>query len=327
MAEQPNVTVVGITVRSIIKKIWIRKGSVLGFGVVLGILVFAGLELREIVDFIPVGYQPETEIERIAPIIGAFGTVALTFGLLLLYSRQTKILEQQYQPYLSGDIDLLNPVASQFLIRNSGSDFAYQVMAEWTLGGEENSWETPSLGPGETAGFPIAVDDDGRWLLNHGGLREYLEKQDGDNVIDYTITCEDQFGIQRKFSGKVDVGVLTKREESREIYDADPLDSIDNSISNIEASIDAIASDVDDRRDEQEWKDRWDKNQAVINIVQEREQVPVDALARMINTRISQLEYRLSELEEAGFVVYDDGKGVVRAPPDPGMNTTLAEWT
>lgn len=309
-----------------IRALWMRKGSVLGYLVIITIIGIAGLELQGHIDLVTQGTQNESQLERLAPIIGAFGSVALSFGLLILYSRQTKILEQQYQPFLAGEVDSLNPVASQFLVRNSGSDFAYDIEAEWTIAGEERLWETPSLGPGETVGFPIVVDDEGGWLLNNQQVRDYLEERGVGSSIEYVIRCKDQFNIQREFSGEVNVDVITKREESHEIWDTDPLDSMDNSISNIEVSIDAIASDVDDKRDEEEWRDRWNKNQAIINIVSERESVSVDVLARMVDSNVSSIEYRLSELEEAGYLSYNQGSGNVELPPDSGENRTLSDF-
>lgn len=315
-----------LNIKRYIRALWVRKGSVFGYLVIFSIVTVVILELRGSIDLVPQGTKNESQFERLAPIIGAFGSVALSFGLLILYSRQTKVLEQQYQPFLAGEVDSLNPVASQFLLRNSGSDFAYDIEAEWTIGGEKRVWETPSLGPGETVGFPIVVDDEGGWLLNNQQVRDYLEERDVGSSIEYQIRCKDQFGIRREFSGEVNVEVITKREESHEIWDSDPLDSIDNSISNIEASIDAIASDIDDRRDEEEWKNRWDKNQAIISIVSERESVSVDVLARMIDSYVSSIEYRLSELEEAGYIVYDEDSGKVELPPDSGENRTLSEF-
>lgn len=313
-------------VRRYSRALWMRKGSVFGYLVILTIIAIAVLELQGDIDLVPQGAQNESQLERLAPIIGAFGSVALSFGLLILYSRQTKVLEQQYQPFLAGEVDSLNPVASQFLVRNSGSDFAYDIEAEWTIGGEKRVWETPSLGPGETVGFPIVVDDEGGWLLNNQQVRDYLEERDVGSSIEYEIRCKDQFDIRREFSGEVNVDVIAKREESHEIWDTDPLDSIDNSISNIEASIDAIASDIDDKRDEEEWRDRWNKNQAIINIVNERESVSVNVLARMISSHVSSIEYRLSELEEAGYIVYHEDSGKVKLPPDPGENSTLSDF-
>lgn len=119
---------------------------------------------------------------------------------------------------------------------------------------------------------------------------------------------------------------MDKREESHEIWQTDPMESIEGSIASIEASIDAIASDIDDRRDEEEWKDRWSKHQAIINIVQEQEEVQIDVLKRMVDTRISTLEYRLSELEKAGYLAYDDTTGVVKSIPGPGENSQLSKF-
>lgn len=125
-------------------KIWIRRGVVIGYLVLTVIVIGTLLELRGTINLVPV-QNGESEITNLSPVINAFGTVALTFGLLLLYARQTRILEQQYMPHLSGEIDSLNPVASQFVVRNSGSDFAYDIEAEWEVGGEKETMEKDKL--------------------------------------------------------------------------------------------------------------------------------------------------------------------------------------
>ncbi|QCW02922.1 DUF1573 domain-containing protein [Natrinema pallidum] len=270
--------------------------------------------------------QGNSELLRITQLVGAFGSIALSFGLLVLYGRQTKILEQQYQPHLSGEVESRSPVTTQFVVRNTGSDYAYGIEAEWTIADKTRTWEKSSLAPGATAAFPIVIGEDGRWKLQTQAVKDYLDENNASSEIEYEIRCKDQFDIPRSFSGSVNFDVITKREESNEIWDSDPLTSLATSAESIEASIDAIASDLDDRRDEQKWQNRWSKQQAVISIVQERGKIEIDVLSRMVKTSSSQLEYRLSELEEAGFLNYREETGVVIAEKSPGDNYTLSDF-
>jgi hypothetical protein len=287
--------------------------------------ILAILEWRGLINAIPV--QEGSELIGIAPVFGAFGSIALTFGLLILYDRQAAILEQQYQPYLTGEIESRSAVTSQFVVRNTGEDYAYNIKAEWTIADETRVWETPSLAPGETAAFPVIVDEDGGWMLHTQQIKNYLDEEGISSEIDYQIRCEDQFGIPDQFSGSVDFDVMTKREDSFEIWETDPIDSIAASMASLEASVDQIASDIDDRRDEDEWQDRWTKQQAIINIVTERKKVPIEVLSRILSTREGSLEYRLSELEAAGYLRYDERQGMVKAEITPGDNHVLSDFS
>lgn len=287
-------------------------------------MAFTILELNGYINHIP--SENGNEILRIAQVVGAFGSIALSFGLLILYGRQTAVLEQQYQPYLTGEIDIKNLVMSQFTVRNTGSDFAYEIEAEWAVDGDEKVWKKQSLAPESTVSFPIFIDENGRWMMSSEQIGQHIEENNIDSIIEYEIRCEDQFQIPRSFTGSVDLEVISKREDSNEIWDADPIQSLSNSASNIEASIDAIASDVDDRRDEQEWQDRWSQQQAILDVVEDRKEISLRVLGRIIDTNTSSLEYRLSELDEAGYLNFDERNGMVRLESKSNKNHTLSDF-
>lgn len=297
----------------------------LGYGALILALALTVFELQGRLNLVP--ESGSSELLQIAPVIGAFGSIALSFGLLILYGRQTRILEQQYKPYLTGEIDNRSPVTTQFTVRNTGSDYAYDMEATWEVAGDKRTWETESLAPGDAAEFPIIVDENGEWIMGTQQIRDYLDDRDATSEIEYTITCKDKFGIPRRFSGDVDFDIISKKEESNQIWDTDPMESVANSISSIDASLDSLASDVDDAIDARDWENRWSKNQAILSIVSERETISISVLSRMVSIREPSLEYRLSELEEAGYLNYDKGRGVVKAETEAGENHTLSEFS
>ncbi|MDS0297771.1 hypothetical protein NDI76_03360 [Halogeometricum sp. S1BR25-6] len=320
-----NLKEVGQQLRRSRHYIWSRKGVLLGYSVLILSLLLTVAEIQGRINLVPA--EPNSELTQVAQIVGAFGSIALSFSLLVLYGRQTRILEQQYQPYLTAEIDSRSPVTAQFVVRNSGSDFAYDIRADWNIAGDKRIWEVPSLGPGDTAGFPIVIDDDNRWILNTSQIIDYLEENEDSSRVEYNIRCEDQFRIPRSFTGEVNINSLKKRQESNEIWDTDPLDSLANSASSIEASIDSIASDIDDRRDEEEWMDRLSKDRAIVSLVQELGEVDMDVLTRILKTQKGSLEYRLSELEAAGYLEYNKEQGTVVKATESGENYELTDFT
>lgn len=304
--------------------IWLRKGVLLAYGAVIVVFIIGVLEWNQTIDLIPA--DGENQLTQMAPVFGAFGTIALTFGLVILYDRQARVLTQQYQPYLTGDLENRSAVTTQFVIRNTGEDYAYDIEAEWYIAGEKRVWETPNLAPGDTAAFPVVVDDEGGWILNTNQISDYLEENGDSNEIDFTIRCKDQMKLPHSFYGTVDFSVMSRRQEAKEIWEMDPIDSLVSSAESIEASIDQIASDIDDRRDEHEWQDRWSKQQAIKTIVSETDEIPISVLSRIIKETESSLEYRLSELEEAGYLDYNERSGIIRNRPSPRKNHTLSDF-
>lgn len=311
-------------IQQILRKGWLRKGVLLAYGAILVAFVIAVLEWSNAIDLIP--SEGENQLTQMAPVFGAFGSIALSFGLVILYDRQARVLAQQYQPHLTGDLENRSAVTTQFVIRNTGEDYANDIKAKWEVAGETREWETPNLAPGDTAAFPVVVDDEGGWVMNTDRIRDYLEENGDSLEIDFTINCEDQMGLAHTFSGTVDFGVMSQRQEAKEIWEMDPIDSLVSSAESIEASIDQIASDIDDRRDEHEWQDRWTKQQAIKTIVSETEEIPISVLSRIVKENESSLEYRLSELEKAGYLDYNDQSGIIKNKPSPGDNHTLSEY-
>lgn len=186
-----------------------------------------------------VSANPPYQATNFAQIAGAFGSVILSFALVLLYAQQTEIqenqerlMEHEFKPFLTGEVTSLNIVSAQFAIRNSGNATAYHVEAEWTVAGETRSWEIPSLPPGEEYGFPIVVDDE-NWLLNTGEIRDYLEEKNASAEIEYDIWCYDRFDDKIHFDGTVDFAVLAERSEANEIWNEEPLDELSNEVKKI----------------------------------------------------------------------------------------------
>ncbi|TKX72973.1 MULTISPECIES: hypothetical protein [Halorubrum] len=311
-------------IRRALRKGWLRKGVLLAYGAILLASVTAVLELNQTIDLVP--SQGDNQLTIMAPVFGAFGSIALSFGLVILYDRQARVLAQQYQPYLTGDLENRSAVTTQFVIRNTGEDYAHNITAEWEVAGETRKWETPDLAPGDTAAFPVVVDDDDGWIMNTDQIRDYLEDNGNSLDIDFTIKCEDQMDMAHTFSGTVDFGVMSQRQEASEIWEVDPIDSLASSAANIEASVDKIASDFDDRRDEQKWQNRWTKQQAIKTIVSETGTISISVLKRLVREKESSLEYRLSELEEAGYLVYNERSGEIRSKPSSRTNHTLSEF-
>ncbi|WP_198526049.1 hypothetical protein [Haloferax sp. ATB1] len=307
-----------------LRKGWLRKGVILAYGAIFVAFVVAVLEWNHTIDLVP--SEGENQLTLMAPVFGAFGSIALSFGLVILYDRQARVLAQQYQPHLTGDLENRSAVTTQFVIRNTGEDYAHDITAEWEVAGETREWETPNLAPGDTAAFPVVVDDDGGWVMNTNQIRDYLEDNGDSLEIEFTINCKDQMDLAHTFSGTVDFGVMSQRQEAKEIWEMDPVDSLASSAESIEASIDQIASDFDDRRNEHQWQDRWTKQQAIKTIVSETGEIPISVLSRIIKENESSLEYRLSELEKAGYLEYNERSGVIRNKPNSKNNHTLSEF-
>jgi len=286
--------------------------------------IIAGLEWSEIIDLIP--SEGENQLTQMAPVFGAFGSIALTFGLVILYDRQARVLAQQYQPHLTGDLENRSAVTTQFVIRNTGENYAHNIIAEWKVAGEKREWETPNLAPGDTAAFPVVVDDNGGWVMQTDQIQEYLEENGNSLDINFTIHCEDQMGLTHTFSGTVDFGVMRQRQEAKEIWEMDPIDSLVSNVESIDASIDQIASDINDRRDEDEWQDRWTKQQAIKTIVSETEKISISVLSRIIKETESSIEYRLSELEEAGYLEYNQRTGIIKNSSSYKNNHKLSDF-
>lgn len=303
---------------------WIRKGVMLGYAAILGLFLIAVLEWYQVIDLIPL--EEENQLTRMAPVFGAFGTIALTFGLVILYDRQARVLAQQYKPHLAADIVNNSPMTSQFVVRNTGDDYAYDIQAQWDVAGQTRTWEKPSLAPGDSASFPIVIDEDDRWLLNTNQIDEYLENNDSTKEIDFELICEDQFDLPHRFTGTVDFEVMKRRQDAREIWEVNPIESMADSLTSLEASVEQLASDYDDRRDEHEWEDRWSKLQSIKQIVNEVDEIEIEVLARMMNTRVGSLEYRVSELEEVGVLHYNKRSGLIKKGLGPGTNYQLSDF-
>jgi len=310
--------------QQITRVIWLRKGVFLAYGAVLAVFFVAILELNDSIDIIPT--EGTNQLTQMAPVFSAFGTIGLTFGLVILYDRQAQVLAQQYQPHLTGDLENRSAVTTQFVIRNTGEDYAYNIEAEWEVAGKERIWKTPNLASGDSVAFPVIVDDNDGWILNTNRIDDYLNEHGNSHEIEFTIRCEDQMELTHTFSGIVDFSIMSQRQDAKEIWEMDPVDALVSSAESIEASIDQIASDINDRRDEHEWQDRWAKQQAIKTVVSESDEIPITVLSRIVKDTEPSLEYRLSELEEAGYLDYNKRSGNIKNGSSVGDNHTLSDF-
>lgn len=309
--------------KRMLQYLWRRKALLLGYLVIFAVGVWVSLEIFGSVNYIP--GSGNSEIQDIARVTGAFGSLALSFVLLLFYAKQTSIQEYDFKPYLTGEVDSLNIVSSQFVVRNSGEGYAYDVDARWEVADYETEWQIPSLAPGEKFGFPVIVDDD-NWILSTESIKEYLSENGDSTEITYTIWCKDRFGVSRKFSNSVDFEVMAKRAESHEIWEEDPTERMASSLSGIDDSLGNLESEIDDLEDYEERRERTSINNSIVHFVESTGEIDKDVLKRLLGVRHS-LEYRLSELEEAGLLEYNERTGKIRDAPSPGDNHTLDDFS
>jgi len=307
-----------------LRKIWHRKALILAWGLVLSFGVWTFLELTGVINFTTV--TKPIEAQNFAQIAGAAGTIILTFGLLLLYDKQTQIQRQEFLPYLTGEVDSLGIVSSQFVIRNTGGGHAYNVVAEWEVADYSRTWEIPSLAPGQEYGFPVIVDKNDNWLLNTEEIREYLEEHDSSSEIDYEIRCKNQFDFKHTFSSSVDFSSIATRSGAHEIWEKEPIEEISSEIEDIQDDIGKLVRYHKERRKEQEWEDRLKKNEAIERLVLSKGELSINELHRLTGIDESTLKYRLSELDQVGAVDYNDRLDKVSPPSDSGENATIDQF-
>lgn len=307
-----------------IRSLWRRKTLIIVFLPLILFLVWAILETTGQINW--VNTTLPQEVPSFAQIAGAIATVILTFGLVVLYERQTLIQEQQYKPHLTGEIDALEITSSQFLIRNSGQGYAYQVSAEWEVAGETRTWEIPSLGPGDKFGFPVIVDENGQWVLSTEKIREILEENDSSTEIDYVIRCQDQFQREITFPGSVDFEIIFKRSESNEIWKKDPLERIQSDLGDMRRDIKKMSREVKKMRQNSEWMHRSRKNKMIIEFVNEYGPLSKYEISRLSGISEESLEYRLSELQTVNAIEYSEKSEIAKPSRKGAKDRTLDEF-
>jgi hypothetical protein len=305
-------------------RIWYRKALILAWALILAFIGWISLEYLSYVNFTTI--EAPLEAQNFAQIAGATGTTILTFGLLLLYDKQTQIQRQGFKPHLTGEVDSLHITSSQFVIRNTGGGHAYQVKANWEVADYSRTWEIPSLAPGQEYGFPVIVDENGNWQLATKEIEDYLDKNNASSKIDYDIECENQFGFKEYFSGTVDFSSVSTRSGAHEIWEQEPIEKISSEMEDIQDDLGKLVRYEKNRRSEEKWKNRLSQNEAIERIILNKGELSKYEIHRFTGIREETLEYRLSELDEVGAVEYNERKEKARPPSDEGANMTLSEF-
>ena len=289
----------------------------IGYSLIIALVIWLLLETFGLINWV----QVETPVAAsdFGLIASAIGTIVLTFGLLLLYDKQANIqriqaqtqrnqeelMEQQFQPYLSGEVGFRNITSVHFSIQNSGNGPAFDVVAEWSIANQTKSWEIPRLAAGNEHNFPIIVDGDD-WLLSTGEIEDYLENQGADTEIQYSIRCEDRFGEPMGFSGEVDFGVLIQRSNSDEIWDTDPLEEIQNDLSKIQRDMRKIRRSRKKEERASNWQNRISQTKEIQRLVENHNELTVEKLNSLTNISEGNIRYRLRALDSAGSIHFID---------------------
>ena len=312
-------------------RIWRNRVSIVAYGLVV---TGAGWLISEYLGWVNfVSTNPPYQANNFAQIAGAVGSIILSFALVLLYAQQTDIqenqeqlMEQNFKPYLTGEVTSLNIVSAQFAIRNTGNATAYHVEAEWTVAGKTRSWKIPSLPPGEEFGFPVVVQDED-WMLNTEEIREYLDEHDASTEIEYDIWCYDRFDERIHFDGTVDFGVLAERSDANEIWDEDPLEELSSEVKKIRKDFKKLTRYQRSQDREANWKNRSQQTSILYHLIEEHDEVKKSQLNSLTGISEGNLEYRLNALEDIGAIEYDDDNEIARKSPSAGKNRTLDEFT
>lgn len=289
----------------------------LGYLLVLLFFLWTLLEGVGIINWVRI--EPPLSASEFGLIASAVGTIVLTFGLLLLYHRQTniqgiqaqtqrnqeKLMKQQFQPYLSGEVGFMNIASVHFTIQNSGNGPAFDVVAEWTVANKSKSWEIPRLPAGENYSFPIVVDGDD-WLLSTVEIEEYLDEHNAETAIRYKITCKDRFGEEMEFSGEVDFGILIQRSNSDEIWDNDPIEEIQSDLSKIQRDIRKIRRSRKKNERASRWQNRIRQTKEIESLVEKYDELTVDELNSLTNITEGNIRYRLEALDEVGAIHFNN---------------------
>lgn len=294
----------------------------------VGLGIFGGLEYANIVNFIQIQWPLDSS--EFGQIAGALLSVILSYALVILYWQQKKVqesqqdlLQQQYEPYLSGEVATLHIVSAQFKIRNTGSAPAYNVKAEWEIAGQTREWEIPTLVPGESFGFPILVDENDNWLLNTDRVSDYLEQANSDGEIDYKITGENPHNERRKFTGTVDFSVLSMRSDANEIWETEPLEEIANEIGKMRKDIRKISRYTEKEKREVGWRVRTAQVDLVLEYIDNFGPLDIDELRGLTGISEHDLTRKLERLDQLGEIDYNEATGAIKQGPSSGPNKNL----
>lgn len=271
-------------------------------------------------------------------IASAIGTILLTFGLLLLYDKQAHIqsiqaqiqrnqeelMEQQFQPYLTGEVGFRNITSVHFTIQNSGNGPAFDVVAEWSVADQSRSWEIPRLPADDKHSFPIIVDGDD-WLLSTDEVEDYLNKHEAETEIRYSIECKDRFNENMTFAGEVDFGVLIERSNSDEIWDTDPLEEIQNNLGKIQRDIKKISGSQKTDEKASKWQNRIKQIKEIESLVEKHGELTVDQINSLTKISEVNIRYRLQALDSAGSIYFNENLNKAKSRKE-GQNKKLDDF-
>lgn len=303
---------------------WYEKYLLIAWCIPISLLIIIVLEYVGTTSFAT--YQTPFSSDTFAQILGAGGSLLLSFLLVILYHKQAKMHRQSHEPHLVGEIESKEVVSSVFLIKNTGDGYAYDVSAEWTVDGRTREWKISSLAPGEQSEFPVLVDEDDNWILNTNLIEKKLNDGNHDTIIEWNTTCKNQFGRTMKNDGSVDFLIQSKRSEASEIWQKEPIDEIRKSIDNIEGDFKKIRRDTRKRRRETKWETRSKKSLLIGQIIDEYGSMDIEELSYLTGIKESSLEYRLSGLEDVGAIEFNETTGKIRPKRPAASNHSLDDF-
>jgi predicted transcriptional regulator len=307
-----------------------------GYSLIAILTVWLILEAAGKVNWVRI--QPPLGASDFGPIASAVGTIVLTFGLLLLYDKQARLqgiqaqtqrnqerlMEQQFQPFLTGEVGFMNVTSVNFAIQNSGNGPAFDVSAEWSVAGQSRSWEIPRLPAGEKHSFPIVVDGDD-WLLTSGEIKEFLNDHNAGTEIQYSIECKDRFDEPLEFSGTVDFGVLIQRSNSDEIWETDPLEEMQNDLSKIQRDIRKMRRSQKKDKRSSRWQNRINQTNEIEALVEKHGELTVDQIKSLTNISETNIRYRLRALDSAGSIHFLKNSDKAKSGRE-GQNKELSDF-
>jgi len=232
-------------------KLWKRKISIFAILLLLLLLAATIAEIYGVINIIKNSETPPYNIDTVAQLIGAIGSILLTIGLVVLYDKQASISKQQtaiqdnqeqlmqaeYEPKLKSSIGFKERQSIQFEIHNSGKAAAHDVQLMWEYGDQKYSWTKSVIRSGEMTGFSL-LDENDNYLLHPDEVKEFFNEIDGP-TISYKIECRDILDNSHEFEGIINVvEIIESRTDPVEFSNpsgiSDELSNIDSTLQKIQ---------------------------------------------------------------------------------------------